>query len=266
MLVLTQSAFRELQALFLAASGIQLTESKRAMMEARLRSRVEALGLRDFDAYCAHIRASYNAEERQRAIDLLTTNETYFFREPVHFQVLAEVLAQLPKTQPVRVWSAACSSGEEAFSIGMTILDKAPWLNWEVRASDLSERMLECGRRGVFPLQRLEHMPPTYLKRFALRGTRENEGSFRVADDVRRRVRFIQHNLLEDVPTLGSFDVIFVRNVLIYFDNERKQKILKLILKRLRPAGVLFLGLAESLQGQDLPLVRISNSVYRKRE
>ena len=265
MLTLTERGFRRLQQLFLEASGIRLTPDKRAMVEARLRGRVITLDLASFDAYCAFIDLAQNQEERQRAVDLLTTNETYFFREPAHFQLLGELATGEYKARSMRLWSAACSSGEEPYSIAMTLLDKRGESTWEVRASDLAARVIERAREAIFPLQRLEQMPADYLKRFALRGTGAYDGSFRVADEVRRRVQFFRHNLLDDAVSLGIFDIIFLRNVLIHFDAQSKQQILERVLDRLRPGGTFFIGTAESLQGHALPLDRIGHSVFRKR-
>jgi chemotaxis protein methyltransferase CheR len=265
MLKLSDRAFLRLSQLFLQASGIRLTPDKHAMVEARLRGRVVALQLSSFEAYCAHIDQLEHRGERQQAIDLLTTNETYFFREPAHFQLLGELAVSEFQGRSMRIWSAACSTGEEPYSIAMTLLDKRPDGAWEVRASDLATRVIERACAGIFPLQRIEHLPPEYLKRFALRGTGAYEGSFRIADEVRQRVQFFRHNLLQDAAALGLFDVIFLRNVLIYFDAASKQQILERVLERLRPRGLFFIGSAEALQGHTLPLERISHSVYRKR-
>jgi chemotaxis protein methyltransferase CheR len=198
--------------------------------------------------------------ERQTAIDLLTTNETYFFREPKHFAELSHQLSTRFAGRPLRVWSAACSTGEEPYSIAMTMLDRRPERSWELQASDLSQRVLARARRGVFPMQRLEHMPPGYLQRFRLRGVGKYEGMLRVDEPVRSRVHFFQHNLLDSVYGLGTFDVIFIRNVLIYFDLEHRQQILARVIDCLRPGGLLFVGHAEPLQGLSLPLQRAGDT------
>src|SRR4051794_35829035 len=142
---MSQRAFQALQQLFLQASGIKLSEDKRTLVESRLRSRIESLSLDGFDAYCSLLKRDEGGE-RQHAVDLLTTNETYFFREPEHFQQLRGLLSGRFLGKHVRVWSAACSTGEEPYSIAMTLLDCRPERNWELRASDLASRVLERAR------------------------------------------------------------------------------------------------------------------------
>jgi chemotaxis protein methyltransferase CheR len=258
-LELNQFAFELLQRFFRQASGIKLSAEKKGLVQARLSARVLELGYDSFDAYCQYLRSHSDSEELQILVDLLTTNETYFFREPKHFAELIKQLSGRFARGPLRLWSAACSTGEEPYSIAMTLLDRCADRSWELRASDLSQRVLERARRAVFPMQRLELMPPGYLQRFCLRGVGEYEGTLRVSEQVRSRVHFFQHNLLDSVSGLGTFDVIFIRNVLIYFDLERKQEILSHMIGCLRPGGLLFVGHAEPLQGLSLPLRRVGS-------
>ncbi|HTU58380.1 MAG TPA: protein-glutamate O-methyltransferase CheR, partial [Polyangiales bacterium] len=211
-------AFEHLTKLFREHSGIHLPAEKKALVAARLRKRVNALGVSGFDEYCQYLTRRDNGEELRRFVDLLTTNETYFFREPQHFAELAKQIGTRFARRSFRVWSAACSSGEEPYSIAMTLLDRRPAGDWELYASDLSTRVLECAQLGVFPMQRLELLPAGYLQRFCLRGKGEYTGKMRVGEDVRKRVQFFQHNLLDDSRAHGIFDVIFLRNVLIYFE------------------------------------------------
>jgi chemotaxis protein methyltransferase CheR len=257
-------AFQQLQRLFHQASGIELSSHKRLLVQGRLAKRVHELGLESFDAYCRFLSQECNAAERQTAIDLLTTNETYFFREPSHFEQLRKLLATRFKGGPLRVWSAACSTGEEAYSIAMTLLDCRGEGGWEILATDLSERVLERARRGVFAMQRLEHMPQDYLKRYCMRGTKSYDGMLRVSDEVRRRVTFKPHNLMHDPRTLGSFDIVFLRNVLIYFDNEKKTQIVTRVVSVLRPHGLLFIGHAEPLSDLTIPIQRVGRALFEK--
>jgi chemotaxis protein methyltransferase CheR len=261
---LSVQAFQQLQQLFRAASGIELPSEKRLLVQGRLAKRVHELGLASFDEYCQFINRPNNAAERQTAIDLLTTNETYFFREPSHFEQLRKLLTTRFKDGPLRVWSAACSTGEEAYSIAMTLLDRRPEAKWEIVATDLSERVLEHARLGVFSMQRLEYMPPDFLKRYCMRGTKAYDGTLRVSDEVRKRVTFKHHNLLHDPRALGSFDVIFLRNVLIYFDNEKKVEIVRRVISVLRPNGVLFTGHAEPLMDLAMPIQKVGRALFEK--
>jgi chemotaxis protein methyltransferase CheR len=262
--VISQRAFEQLQKMFHEVSGIDLAADKQLLVQARLGARIDALELASFDEYCRYLLSQEAGEERQTAIDLLTTNETYFFREPDHFEQLGKAVTTRFKGRPVRLWCAACSSGEEAYSIAMTLLDRRPDGAWELRASDLSSRMIDRAREGIFPLQRIDHIPPGYLQRFCMRGKGAYAGTLRVNDEVRRRVHFFEQNLLHDLRPLGLFDVIFLRNVLIYFDTARKQDILLRLLDRLRPQGLLFVGHAEPLQGLALPITRVDRALFEK--
>lgn len=261
---ISRGSFEQLQALFHEVSGIRLSPSKTAMVESRLHKRLYALGLPDFDAYCRFLAQPQHADERQRVIDLLTTNETYFFREPEQFTLLGRLLTTELRQRSLRVWSAACSTGEEPYSLAMLLLDLCPNTPWRIIGSDLSTRALERARRGIFPMTRLELLPAGYLKRFCLRGTNAYAGQLRVDPSVRARVEFVQHNLLDDAAPLGSMDVIFLRNVLIYFDAQRRRHIVQRVVERLAAGGVLFIGQAESLEGQTLPLRAIGRSAYRR--
>ncbi|MEY4508149.1 MAG: hypothetical protein RLZZ450_271 [Pseudomonadota bacterium] len=255
-------AFKQLQKMFREGSGIELGEDKRPLVQARLGKRLVELSLESFDDYGRLLASPAGLAERQTVIDLLTTNETYFFREPTHFDELAQQLVTRFRGRSLRIWSAASSTGEEAYSIAMTLLDKRPAGGWELLASDLSARVLEVARRGVYVQQRLEQMPPSYLKRFCMRGTGDFEGTLRVSEEVRKRVQFFSHNLLHDARALGRFDVVILRNVLIYFDADHKQAILSRVLSALGPGGLLYIGHSESLQGLHSPLRRVERAVY----
>jgi len=262
--VITDRAFAALRERFQSSTGISLGADKKALVEARLRARVVAKAQGSFNKYCEYLERADDGSEHQAVIDLLTTNETYFFREPRHFAVLAHEARTRFAHGKLRVWSAACSTGEEPYSLAMTLLDQRPRLPWEVHASDISSRVLEQARLGVFPLQRLEHMPKGYLERFCLRGRGNYEGKLRVSDEVRNRVQFYLHNLLGSARPPSTFDVVFLRNVLIYFDQDRKLELLQKVLASLVPGGLLFVGHAEPLHSLTLPVRRIADAVFEK--
>ncbi|WP_417069386.1 CheR family methyltransferase [Niveibacterium terrae] len=256
-------AFGRLQRFFFEASGITLAAHKQALVEGRLRKRLSHHGMEDFDRYCDLLLSPGSAEERQRAVDLLTTNETYFFREPDHFTRLAEdILPELTR-RPVRVWSAACSSGEECYSLAMLLDDVLADERWELIGCDLSATMVRHAQRGLYRLQRLERLPSRYLKRYCRRGTGPYQGHLLIDRALRQRARFLRHNLFDEAPELGRFDIVFLRNVLIYFDAEGKRAIVRRVIERMNPGGWLFIGLSESLQGLGLPLRRVESSIYR---
>jgi chemotaxis protein methyltransferase CheR len=202
--------------------------------------------------------------ERTQVVDLLTTNETNYFREPDHFTQLANLMLPSIKHRPLRVWCAAASSGEEPYSLAMALNEKLGPTGWELTASDLSLRVLDTAEQGLYRMQRLEFMPSEYLKKYCRRGVGPYEGMFMVDSELRKRVRFVQHNLLEDAAELGQFDIIFVRNVLIYFDADVKNQVLRNLYTRLRPGGWLVTSHSESLIGLDTPLKPMRPSIYRR--
>jgi chemotaxis protein methyltransferase CheR len=261
---LSPSAFARLRRTFQQASGIELSPAKQTLVAARLRSRLGQLGLHDYDAYCDYLARNDDQAERQVMIDLLTTHETYFFREPDHFHTLARLVAELPAGLRVRVWSAACSSGEEPYSIAMTLSECLGERAWEVCASDISHTSLAQAARGLYRIERIDHLPPDHLKKYCLRGTGDYAGHMLVTPELRRRVKLFMHNLLEEPRQAGHFHAVFLRNVLIYFEQELKLEILARVVKRLHPGGWLFIGHSESLLGEHFGLERIAKAVYRK--
>ena len=258
---LEPEVFQQLQRLMKEASGIFLPDHKQALVSGRLQKRLRALRLSSFSDYAAYLKTS--AEERQIAIDLLTTNETRFFREPRHFEILTDIAAQ--SHRPLRLWSAACSSGEEPYTMAMVMSESAREPGWEIVASDLSRSVLDKARQGIYPVGQESQMPRDCLVRYCLRGTGSRAGYFQVNPQLAQRIEFRPMNLNEPLPgDLGRFDVIFIRNVLIYFDVAAKRKILQRVLLQLVPGGYLFLGHSETVQGLGLPLSTIAPATYRK--
>lgn len=258
--------FALFQGLMRELTGVCLGPAKKAMVVSRLTRRVRDLGLPSFDSYFRRIAGGGDPQELQQALDLLTTHETYFFREPRHFQCLADrVLAEARPGQPFRVWSAASSSGEEAYSLAMVLMDRlGPSSPWEVVGSDIGLEVLERARTGIYGTERISGLPPAYLKRFCLRGIGRQEGTLRIAAELRRRVRFQQANLLDNLASLGEFNVAFLRNVLIYFDRPTKAQVVRQVAARLKPGGWLFVGHSESLNGIEAPLRPAEPTVYRR--
>ncbi|WP_449370781.1 CheR family methyltransferase [Thiomonas sp.] len=249
--------------LMFEAAGITLAPSKKALVEGRLSKRLHALGLSSFTAYLQHLRQ--DPTERQQAIDLLTTNETYFFREPRHFAYLSErIVPQADASRPFRVWSAACSSGEEPYSIALVLAERMGQRPWEIVASDISTRVIEQARRAIYPMERAEKIPQPYLKAFCLKGTGAQEGYFTLQPAIRERVRFAVINLNAPLPDIGLFDLVVLRNVMIYFHADTKRAVCRRLLDVLRPGGHLFIGHSESLNGLDLPVRSIQPAVYQK--
>ena len=260
--VLNDAEFREFQQMIFSVAGIHMPASKKTMVAGRLSKRLKALQLNSFGAYWQHLRR--DAAEKQTAVDLLTTNETYFFREPRHFEFLRDrVLPGHSRRRPFRLWSAACSSGEEAYSAAMLLSDTLGKSGWEILASDISTEVLGKARAGRYPMARTDKIPQECLKRYCLRGIGEAEGSLMVDPGLRSKVDFRQINLNTRLPDVGLFDVIFLRNVMIYFNAETKQQVVARLRACLRPGGYLIIGHSETLNGFQSELEVVMPSVYR---
>ncbi len=264
MSALSPKAFQSVTQLFRRVSGIQLGEAKHALVTGRLQRLAQEAGEPDLNAYVDRIVGGHApAEEMTRVIDRLTTNETYFFREPQHFNHLAEHLEHHPPQGEFQVWSAASSSGEEAYSVAMLLADLLGDAPWQVTGTDLSTAVVEQARRGLYTMERARMVPPDYLKRFCLKGQGEQAGQLLVSRALRARVHFTQANLMQPLPgELPMFDVIFLRNVLIYFDNDAKAEIVRRVLGRLKPDGLLYTGHAESLSTLNLPVRALATAIH----
>lgn len=263
-MLLTDPEFDMLRRLLHEAVGIHLTPEKKALVTGRLSKRVADLGLASFGEYFRRIGGA-DGEERQWAFNALTTNETSFFREAQHFSFLTQtILPGLPHGGGFRVWSAASSTGEEAYSIAMVLADRLDPAPWEVVASDISTKVLDQARIGLYPMERARTIPKPYLRAYCLKGTGPREGSFRIDRRLREKVSFLQANLIGPLPELGRFDLIFLRNVLIYFDPPTKRKVVDNLLPLLKPGGYLFSGHSESLTGLVDGLQPIKPAIYRK--
>lgn len=260
---ITADEFAHYQQLIYRISGIYMTDAKRTLVQGRLARRLKHYGLSSYQGYFEVLMS--RRDELQVAVDLLTTNETYFFREPKHFDYLRlHVLPQHKGGRPFRVWSAASSSGEEPYTLGMVLAEYFHSSSWEVLGSDLSTRMLAKAQAGLYDMARAGDIPVDYLKAYCLKGTGSREGTFIIDPKLRQHTKFAQINLIESLPDVGEFDVIFLRNVMIYFDNETKKGVITRLLARLRPGGWFFVGHSESLHGLNVPLGMVAPSVYRK--
>lgn len=248
MVQISEKEFAAFRDLLHRVTGISLGAGKRQLLSSRLQARLRQLGLRRFGEYLDHVRKG-PPEEMQRLVDLLTTNETYFFREPAHLKFLVEqILPTAAQGRPFRVWSAASSSGEEAYSIAMLLAEHLGGRPWEILGSDISTRVLERAREGRYPIEAVDKIPKNLLRKYCLRGVRSQEGQLLISPELRQRVEFRQINLNEPLPTVGEFDVIFLRNVMIYFEADMKRRVVSSLSRQLRPGGYLIIGLAETLK------------------
>jgi chemotaxis protein methyltransferase CheR len=264
-LAITDQEFARFQRFIYDAAGISLSPSKKALVSGRLAKRVHQHRLNNYAEYLSLLASGSAPGEVQTAIDLLTTNETYFFREPRHFDVLREAaLRARDAGRTLRVWSAACSTGEEPYSMAMVLADTLGDSGWEVLGSDISSRVLQRARAGHYVMERTRHIPPAYLKRFCLKGIETQEGTLLVERALRQRVQFMQMNLNARLPQIGSFDVIFLRNVMIYFNAETKRQVVARVVAQLKQGGLFCIGHSESLHDISDAVVQVSPAVYRK--
>lgn len=265
-LAINSLEFEQLRKLLYTHSGISLASNKVALAQNRLSRHVYGSGYASLSAYLKRIAAG-DTRELQMLIDLLTTNETSFFREPRHFDFLRELVTRRPPAgRAFRVWSAACSTGEEPYSLAMTLMDTlGTQTAWEVVASDISARVLATAQSAHYAMERATTIPPALLKKYCLKGVRAQAGSLLIAPEIRQRITFRRINLVEPLPgELGQFDVILLRNVLIYFDNSTKKKIVSSLVNHLYPEGHFLTSHTESLYEITDLLKSVKPSVYRK--
>jgi chemotaxis protein methyltransferase CheR len=260
--------FKRISDIMYEAAGLSYNDSKKSLIQSRLAPRIQKLGLDGFAEYIAILEDESEATEFQMAVDLLTTNETYFFREPKHYDLLQQELASKGSKVPLAIWSAAASFGDEAFSTAMLMSDMqiagkiGP--DWSILATDISHRALLSAKEAVYPEDRLRAVSPERLKRYCLRGEGPSQGQVLLQDKIRTRVQFGQLNLCKPFNGLGPFDVIFLRNVLIYFDPPTKVEVVDRVLTALKPGGLFFLGTAEGRVPCNTPLSTVIPGAFRK--
>lgn len=265
---LKQSEFHQIRRMAYQQFGLNLRDGKEGMVSARLGKKLREMGFRSFQEYYEHVKRDPSGESLAAMIDALTTNYTSFFREMAHFDFLrATVLPQLRVRGRMSIWSAACSTGEEPYSIAFALLDalgETAAQGTRILASDISTQALTVAGRAVYPQERFAEMAPDLMRRYLLKGSRHSEGYFLVKRQVRAMVEFRRVNLMDDLSHLGSFSVIFCRNVMIYFDKPTQQRVAARLASRLLPGGYLFIGHSESLNMIDHPLDYIQPAIYRK--
>jgi len=271
---LSHEEFKKLTGLVHSLTGIVLGDHKKDMVYSRLARRLRQLGLQSFSQYCALLDSKKAAQETGFLVNAITTNLTKLYRESHHFDSMAEYLTDISRDKirnsgdkSLLIWSAGCSSGEEPYSIASTILSKVPSLGqWNLRilATDLDTNMLDTGRAGIYPKSALDGIPEAYQPVIKEHITLK-DNKIHVKDRAKSLVHFKQLNLLHDWPMKRKFDVIFCRNVLIYFDNPTKDNLVRRYADQLLPNGMLFLGHSESLLNKPDDLQLIGRTSYVKR-
>lgn len=265
---LNESTFRQLRDFIYEKSGIYIPDTKKYLIENRLYKRIEEKRLKGFEEYLALLRS--NEEELSRLYDAITTNETYFFREHQQVEVLIKNL--LPKiieakrARDIRIWSAACSTGEEPYTLAIMLFESIYGLKFEIFASDISESVLSSARKGIYTSYSVRNVPPILLNKYF---RKNGQMLYELDNKLKKFVNFTNINLMDEkrMRSVKGMDVIFCRNVLIYFDDRAKQKVVSLLYDSLRQGGYLFVGNSESLHNITRafrPLVYEKVVVYQK--
>lgn len=265
-LTFTAADFRRVRDLVYRHAGIALSDAKTDMAYARLARRVRAMGEKRFSAYLDVLSADPHHPEWQAFINALTTNLTAFFREPHHFELLERHYRQFCREQPYRVWCAAVSTGEEAYSAAMTLAEAMPPepCRYEILATDIDTQVLKVAADGIYGLDRVAMLSQGRLKHHFMRGRGDRDGLVRIKPALRAAITFSQLNLIAECwPDIGRFDAIFCRNVMIYFDAETQRAILERLSGRMKPQALLFLGHSENIQHLTDAFVPCGRTTYR---
>lgn len=261
---ITSKEFNQFRSFIYEHAGISMTDQKRQLVASRLHKRLRFYRFDNYGDYLRLVADPVQDRERQVLVDLLTTNETYFFREPAHFDFLAEQVLPAHKGKGFQVWSAACSSGEEVYTLAMVCSEVLGMGDWQVTGSDISTRVLDAAKAGLYPMERAQGIPRHYLSKYCLKGVRSQAGKLLIEPRLKQRVRFRWTNLKKSLSDQTRFDVIFLRNVLIYFDLPTKRDIVRRVLGALKPGGHFIISHVESLHGVNDTLKMVRPSVFRK--
>lgn len=271
---MTNLEFNKLSTFILNNYGIKLPLTKKTMLEGRLQKRLRALKFVSFKEYCDYV---FSAEGQQmeimHMIDVVTTNKTDFFREAVHFDFLSNNI--LPKycnsnfsSKPFKIWSAGCSTGEEPYTLAMVLSEfseKYAAFDFNIFATDISSRALNAAVTAVYTKEKVSPVPLSLKKKYLLKSKDEEKKTVRIIPDLRTKVNFKRFNFLDNHQTFTqNFNVIFCRNVLIYFDRPTQEKVILSLCSKLEPGGYLFLGHSESISNMNLPLVQIRPTTFKK--
>jgi chemotaxis protein methyltransferase CheR len=253
-------------------AGIHMTSQKKELVRARLMKILRQRGLSTFREYYDRVMQDNSGAELMGFLDALSTNQTAFWREPKHFEYLAaEILpswtgeGQMPLKKSI--WSAGCSSGEEPYTLAVLMLNAFPRQDLsqvKIHASDISTQVLSQAERGIYPINRVEPLPAEWRRRFFQRGVGERQGFVRVKPELRRLVNFFRLNLMDPLPFHENMDIIFCRNVMIYFEKETQVKLVDKFYECLKPGGYLFIGHSESLCNHQHQFNYVKPTIYRK--
>jgi chemotaxis protein methyltransferase CheR len=276
-MTLSTKDFQRLSSFIYNELGIKMPDSKRTMLTGRLAKRLRVNELDSFSDYCDFVFSSEGQErELVHLLDVVTTNKTDFFREPAHYDQLVQTVLPtlirengLGNGRKCRIWSAGCSTGEEPYTLSMVLSEfaavQASGFPFEILATDISTRVLEAARLGVYPENRIAPIAQGLRRKYLLRGKDRNNPEVRIVPELRSTVKFGRLNFMDrEFGLRDPVDIIFCRNVIIYFDKPTQEQLMGKFCRHLRPGGFLFVGHSESLQGYDVPLVQVAPTIYRR--
>ncbi|MGA1830980.1 CheR family methyltransferase [Rhizobium wenxiniae] len=271
---LSKRNFEALSKFIYSYSGIKMPLSKSTMLEGRLRRRLRVTGIATFDDYCDYL-FNHDGIEREAIylIDAVTTNKTDFFREPKHFDymrdvALGDIVRQFSERR-LRIWSSACSTGAEPYTLAMVMSDylqsQAQDRDYFILATDLSTDVLQKAQKGIYSSDMMAPVPPDMMRRYVMRATNAHRQEMRVAPMLRQKVGFARMNLMDAKYPIGDpMHIIFCRNVLIYFDKQTQSQVLTRLCNSLVPGGYLFIGHSETVSGFDLPIRQVANTIFKR--
>jgi chemotaxis protein methyltransferase CheR len=275
--VMAEGDFNRLSQFIYKVCGIKITSVKKVMIESRLSKRLRELGMKNFHDYCEYLYSDRGMEEELvQMIDIVTTNKTDFFREPGHFDYLIkEAIPALIRQhdagirRKLRVWSAGCSTGEEPYTLAMVLKEygeNCRGFDFDIMATDISTRVLHTASLAIYEEEKIMPVPPQMKKKYLLRGKGGRQGRVRIVPELRETIRFRRLNFMDgDFGIKERMDVIFCRNVIIYFDRITQERLLRRFCDHLVPGGYVFMGHSETLNGMNVPLVSVAPTTYRKK-
>lgn len=268
---LSEQEFQALSTFIYNEYGIKMPPVKKVMLQSRLQKRLRQLNIPTFKEYCKYVFSSAGTEEVIHMMDVVSTNKTDFFREPIHFDFLREVI--LPEhiakgKKHIKIWSAGSSSGEEAYSIGITINEFAEtksYIDFQITGTDISTIVLKTASEAIYKESRLEGMPLALKRKYFLKSKDAEKQLVKVVPKIRAKIKFGRLNLMDTTfPIYDTFDVVFCRNTLIYFDRETQEKVITKLCNHLMPSGYFFLGHSESITNMNVPLKNIKPTIFKK--
>jgi chemotaxis protein methyltransferase CheR len=271
---MTNEEFRKLSQFITEHAGIKLPDVKKVMLQSRLQKRLRYLNMSSFKEYVEYVFSEEGIQnELIHMLDVVSTNKTDFFREPVHFEflektLLPEYVSQFPLNRPVKVWSAGCSSGEEVYTIAMTISEfkkDHPGLDYSLLGTDISTDILKKAINAIYKEEKVDKVPIDLKKKYLLKSKDRSRKLVRIVPELRKKAQYKRMNLMDNNYDLSdTFDVIFCRNVLIYFNRDVQEQVINKLTRKLRTGGYFFIGHSESIMAMDVPLQQIKPTIFKR--